>query len=798
MNQSSRSPSAKLGAEHPWHLLIAAVLLAAMFGLVIGSSLQTSLTFDEGYYLARGWAFLKTGHLMPLGHPPLTNVLSGLGVLLEPGLPDPTTLTGWAANNADWFSQDLLWNQGINTTRVLFLARFANVLLGLLLGALVYRWGRELYGRWSALLALVLIAFSPSVIAHTGLATTDLGVALFFTATVYAWMRYLRWQRPRWFVISGVMFGLAQASKFSALVLIPILTVMTLWIALRRGPLMLPRHADQTLSEGGTGKRIATALGALILMGLIGVVAVWATYLFRVSPYPLGLYVAEFRHFLDLAAEGHRAYLLGRFSDTGWWYYHPFVLIVKLPVTTLLLLVLAITLALGRHMHAREWQIVFPALAYLGFTMTGSLNVGVRYLLPLLPFVALFASRIVHGRLQSGLLRPVIVGALTVVHVLVVMRTYPNYVSYFNFVAGGSENGYKVLADSNVDWGQDLPGLADFLRERGITTPIYLSYFGKADPAYYGINYIPLPGWPPPPADSDRPPFNPMNPAPGLYAISASNLVGVQLYNPDAFGYFRTRQPIAVIGHSIFVYEVQSQVVADGEKIPWFAQCAAPQPSETEDRLKQLTGLDDLRYVYFDCREVLPFPEGPGWLLVQEGFQPVIDLGNPTYLAREGDGAPRYSVWQVNGPPPAPEATVDFPSVALPLPIAGAVELLGYNVDASSVPQGGTLTVTEWWRVREPPPPPISIFAHLLYPDNSLLVAGDGLGLPAESWMPGMVLVQQHRFEVPPDAVPQSYALSVGLYSLSTGERFVVSQSGDRVIDRVVLRTVDVIVADQR
>jgi hypothetical protein len=428
--------------------------------------------------------------------------------------------------------------------------------------------------------------------------------------------------------------------------------------------------------------------------------------------------------------------------------------------------------------------------------MTGSLNVGVRYLLPLLPFVAIFASRIVHGKLQSGLVRPVIVGALAAAHILLVMAAYPYYVAYFNFLAGGSENGYKLLADSNVDWGQDLPGLAAYLRERGITAPVYLSYFGKADPAYYEINSIPLPGWPPPSPDPQRPPFDPMNPAPGLYAISASNLVGVQLYNPDAFGYFRARQPIAVVGHSIFIYQVDSSVATDDSgKRPWFAQCAAPQPSETEDRLKQLTGEDSMSFVYFDCQQSLPFPEGPGWLLIQEGFQPVIDLGAPQYLAREADGSPRYAVWQVNAPPPPPSSTVDFPSVTLPLPIAGAVELLGYAVDQSTVPPGGTLTVTEWWRVREPPPPPISIFAHLLNPDNSLLVAGDGLGLSAEGWLPGMVIVQQHRFEVPADALPQSYALTVGLYSLSTGERFVVSKSGDRVIDRIVLRTIDVVPA---
>src|SRR5690349_9794495 len=92
----------RAGELDAMHLLLASLALIGMFGLVVGSALRSSPTFDEGFYIARGWAFLKTGHLMPLGHPPLTNVLSGLGVLLEPGLPVPQALSGWSANNAEY------------------------------------------------------------------------------------------------------------------------------------------------------------------------------------------------------------------------------------------------------------------------------------------------------------------------------------------------------------------------------------------------------------------------------------------------------------------------------------------------------------------------------------------------------------------------------------------------------------------------------------------------------------------------------------------------------------------------
>jgi hypothetical protein len=100
--------------------------------------------------------------------------------------------------------------------------------------------------------------------------------------------------------------------------------------------------------------------------------------------------------------------------------------------------------------------------------------------------------------------------------------------------------------------------------------------------------------------------------------------------------------------------------------------------------------------------------------------------------------------------------------------------------------------VTIWWRVREPPPPPVSFFAHLIAPDGSTVAVGDSLGMAVEDWQPGTVLIQQHAFNVEETLPDGRYALAVGLYALDTLERFPVSQSGERVVDRIVLRNVNV------
>ncbi len=786
MIASSRKPPAPA-------LILAALLLAGMFQLAFSSIREKSPTFDEGFYIVRGWAYLRTGHLLPLGHPPLTNLISGLGVLLEPGLPDPATLNGWNQGDAERVSQDLLWHRGLNAARIVWLARLPTIFLGLMLAALIWRWARELYGQRAATLALALMAFSPTILANSQLATTDLGVAAFYIAAVYAWARYLHRKTARWLLIAGVLFGLAQASKFSALLLIPTLGLMGLWAAFRHGSI-LPRNVP-ALARRGEGRLgwLVSALISLLVVGLLGVIVVWACQLFSLQPLAPGGYLAEFQHFRELATQGHRAYLLGAFSQTGWWYYHPLTLSVKLTLPELAALAAAVLLAALQRVHRREWEILFPALVHLASSMVVTLNVGIRYLLPAIPLLFVFASRIGAGGWLKGRRRAAATAALVGAQLWVALQAYPHYLAFFNLAAGGRDNGYRLLADSNLDWGQDLPGLAAYLKEHG-AGKIYLSYFGHADPAYYGIDAMALPGWPPP---TPKPAYYPLNPAPGLYAISASNLVGVPPwpFPADSFSYFRSHQPLARIGASIFVYEVPAEMKPPA----WVAQCAAPAPVEQTETIAKLVGVADLKQFYFDCRQSLPIAEKPGWVIFPPAIDPILDLGAPDYTAHSNDGALRYRAWYLAAAPQSPPSTVISPPLPLPIPVADHLELLGYQVDAPEVAVGKTLMLTVWWRVRQPPQPPVSIFAHLLPAGGgdfqTPAAVGDTLGVRAEDWQPGMILIQRHLFSIGESVAPGEYDLAVGLYSLSTGQRFPVSQTADQVIDRIVLVKIKVIPA---
>jgi hypothetical protein len=762
-------------------LLPAMLLLVAMFGLALGVALDKSPTIDEQLHIGRGWAYLRTGYPIPHGHPVLTTELVGLGMLSEPGQPEPTALDGWSDANLQRLSDDLMWKRGIAVDRVLLLSRIPIIFLGLLMAAVIGRWAWELYGLRSAVLALALVAFSPTLLAHTSLATTDIGCAAFFVGTLYAWSRFLRRPSIDWLATSGVMLGLAVSAKFSAAAaLIPGLGIITLWTAWRhrsltlRGDSRLIRRYN-ALGAGRLGW-LWTALAPLLAIGLISLLVLWACYRLASPLAVLDFYLADFRYYMEQTGTGQQAYLLGRFSDSGWWYYHPLVLLFKLSLPELLGLAAGVWLAISKGMGKSEWHFVFPVLLFLAAALASWLNLGIRHLTPIVPLLCLFAARLAARESERGRLRYAAAGLLVTGQIMVSLVSYPDYLAYFNLAAGGPNNGYRLLGDSNVDWGQDLRGLADYLNHRN-AGPVYLSYFGYADPAYYGINSISLPAWPPPRVPAQD--FYPLNPAPGLYAISANNLIGLHLANPDTFGYFRAREPVERIGHSIFIYEV-----AASTDIPptWVGQCVVPAPLESPVVLRRLAGLPQLRSFTFDCQSSLAVQADPGWLLLPPDSRPIIELGPPDYLARWPDGSPRYQAWRISNAPAAHSAT---PVGSTPPSIASHLELLGYDVTPTEVVIGKTLTV--WWRVRQPPPAPVSFFAHLITANGSVARASDTIGIKAEDWQPGMVLIQQHSFAIEENTAAGAYTLSVGLYPLATGEQFAASETEDREFDHVVL-----------
>src|SRR5262249_40759238 len=241
---------------------------------------------------------------------------------------------------------------------------------------------------------------------------------------------------------------------------------------------------------------------------------------------------------------GHVAYLLGRNSLHGWWYFFPVALAVKVPLGILLL----VGLGLLHAIRARNWQIWAPvvtAAAILLVCIPAGLNIGIRYILPLFPMLAITAgSGAVWLIRRRGWHGPVAAVTLMLWAVISSSLAHPDYLAYFNEIA--ARHPERFLVDSDLDWGQDMKLLAAELRRRR------LPYFRMACLYTGDDRLLDLPSW-----DA----LDPYQPHTGWIAVSFTMqksfgwLVQQQQNRPErGFAWLDRYQPVARIGKSILLY----------------------------------------------------------------------------------------------------------------------------------------------------------------------------------------------------------------------------------------------------
>ena len=202
------------------------VLIWVFFAQLTLGSLQLSITADEPAHIVNGYVALTTGDTWALPthkHPPLLNAWSAWPILLQPDRPDPRLDSEW---HQRWipFIRSILPLLG-PPDRLAFASRLPIILLAVALMALVYRWAADWFGHWGGVLAMAIMAWDPTMIAHSQLSTTDLGLALFTFACLYLTSRLLRRFTWRLLVGVGLLLGLAMAAKISGLILVPVLAV---------------------------------------------------------------------------------------------------------------------------------------------------------------------------------------------------------------------------------------------------------------------------------------------------------------------------------------------------------------------------------------------------------------------------------------------------------------------------------------------------------------------------------------------------------------------------------------------
>lgn len=300
--------------------------------------------------------------------------------------------------------------------------------------------------------------------------------------------------------------------------------------------------------------------------------------------YMLGLVMVVQR-----AAGGNTTFFLGQISNAGWKLYFPIIYLIKEPLALHIMTLMALAIFVYYLFKRRRQENLksqrpnnsgwltkffswfgknFDALAMFGFiafywavSIRSNLNIGVRHILPTFPLIyALVASQIVAWVRKKKNEKKILsyakrgtVGLLMIWQAASVMAIYPSFLAYFNESIGGPQNGYKYAVDSNLDWGQDLKRLKNWVDEQGIQK-IYLDYFGGGDVKYYlGEKFQSWWG--------DR---NPSDLESGDWlAVSATFLQGgrgklVPGYKGSAgyYDWLNQYKPVTTIGYSIFVYQI--------------------------------------------------------------------------------------------------------------------------------------------------------------------------------------------------------------------------------------------------
>jgi hypothetical protein len=253
--------------------------------------------------------------------------------------------------------------------------------------------------------------------------------------------------------------------------------------------------------------------------------------------------------------------MLGQVSTQGWWYYFPLVFLAKTPIPLLLLLLAALLGGTLRKLEppARLELICFgllPAGLWMAAACLSPFQIGIRHILSVLPFCCLAAGVAVGRWWRQEAWKRGAVGLALLWYAAGTVMIHPHYLAYFNEAAGGPGNARKLFVESNLDWGQELQALGELVRQEG-GPPIYLCYFGNADPHLYGIRYVPILYF----TELDRPgdPVEPFRSAKILFAISATNMESVYYSDKSAMRWLDAYQPYKVLGGSIFVYDFTRQ-----------------------------------------------------------------------------------------------------------------------------------------------------------------------------------------------------------------------------------------------
>jgi hypothetical protein len=526
------SPQAESGGARtfpPWALVLA--LGALLYLGWAGERLipRLSATADEPTYVAAGLSYWINGdYRISTGNFFFTQKWATLPLVSRAAVFPTKEMQERLHDDPVLIGSAFLFGGEDHPREILAPARRMTLVLCFATALLAGAWAWSLGGAWAAALAILLYATSPLVLAHGMLATTDMGVTLWFVAAFFAYDRLLR--RPNFVsaLACGGCLGLMLLSKF----------LLPAWIA---GAALL---LTWKLWRSWKTCSLPALLGWHAAAGLVAVATIWAFFGGQfapggLNPFPVPsssrvavvantlaawrLLPAPFlREFFQLAwmLEPRPSYLFGAYHEGGQLLYFPVAFLAKSTIALLFALALSWWVRRGRK---TEPALAAPSLAplaagsigFLLLSLGSPVNVGARHILPVFVF-AIIAAGVILARLATrGRLAR---GAVVVVALLACAESWSAHerpLAWFNVVAGGPMNGYRIMVDSSLEWGGDLPEIAAWQEKQPADEPVFLSALAPPGHQRYGVR-----------AESLVTAFYRGTVRPGFFIFSATRLVG--------------------------------------------------------------------------------------------------------------------------------------------------------------------------------------------------------------------------------------------------------------------------------
>jgi hypothetical protein len=567
--------------RHPAESLCAVILLVMAANLISLAASKT-ITNDEVVHIPPGYAYL-TAHDFRLNpeHPPLVKMWATLPLLSirpAPGVVVDGVKQDWGERTLSTSVNFWHLNRG-HYKAIAILTRLPMVALMLALGVLIFIYGRQMFGPRAAVFAVALFSLEPTMLGHGWIVHTDIPAALGYLLFFFVLQAFCRQPDLHRAVCFGLVTAFALLTKFSLIMIVPVFLAALVY-ALWRSPTL-----------GNSRRRVA--VHSLVAVALV-LLTINAAYFFqhpfltpedaavmrdtrhlfsspamfavkglaRILPtyYVFGLYTVMVHNRL-----GHPASILGNYGTLGWWYYFPVAFALKTTVPFLLLSLSALAWSMWRAIAKRDKRFLaflLPVALYLAVSMTGHINIGIRHIAPVFPFLFLLGGAGLDRLLGAGRrvkLAQVLVAMLLGWMVIEAVRAYPDYMSYTNELKLGRP-GWQVLSDSNVEWGQDVGALAKYLHQHNETQLCGALSGGWATLELYGVSLIDF-------APRDLQQARTKYVAVGAGMLNGSTVPGglkdangavlSDEQRRDFFANYRTATPEAVFGNSIYLYRAK-------------------------------------------------------------------------------------------------------------------------------------------------------------------------------------------------------------------------------------------------